>query len=210
MKQVEKIAKLASDWWAKEIKRPIFDNGDSSGEGLFASSLASLSVKELTDEQVNNFKEDLYDLIINILNERNSYKDGLEYEYEYRNYDMLSTDYGPSRILKDIAEKYNIPDSNFPWKTIMWISRNHLQVRGGYSAESKMLFASKKYYKHKINAYEKQVIEVEEYDDDEWNRIHSIKKEDLLEDYRSILSDLYKQLSQAYPVTKEVLNGNSH
>ena len=73
-----------------------------------------------------------------------------------------------------------------------------------------MLFASKKYYKHKINAYEKQVIEVEEYDDDEWNRIHSIKKEDLLEDYRSILSDLYKQLSQAYPVTKEVLNGNSH
>lgn len=210
MTNVEKIAKLASEWWTNQIKNPIFDNGDDSGNGLFAAGLASLAVKKISDKQADNFKEDLYDLIIKKLNEQSSYKDGLEYFYEYRSYIELSTDYSPSTTLKQIAERNNISLNNFPWKTTMWISRNHLQVRGGYSAQNEMLFATKRYYNNRIKQYKREILEIKQEDDNKWNEIHSFSKQDILEDYKKILDDLYLQLAQAYPVKKEAMNDSSN
>ena len=63
---------------------------------------------------------------------------------------ILAADYNPCRTLRISAEVAGISSSNFPWKTTMWISKNHVAVRYGYRAPKEILYANKQYYRELI------------------------------------------------------------
>ena len=130
VKEITKeIAEAAAKWWADQISGNVtFDNGDDSLTGSMCSAMASKLVKPVTEEQKNKFIEILTERIVT----------------EQR--DILSVDYGPDMLLGESAEQAGISESNFPWKTVMWIVMEKdtgmakVIVRAGYRAEQKQIY----------------------------------------------------------------------
>lgn len=110
----------AVNWWAEVIQKPRFDNGDKSEAGFIGSIFASVAQSKFTpsQEQVEKFKMYL--------------KEELEKE-GYFVFDGLHVDYHPEKILSDAAQKANISELNFPWKTSMWFRDDKVIVAYGYS-----------------------------------------------------------------------------
>ena len=52
----------------------------------------------------------------------------------------LGVDYGPDKLMYDIAMETGIKGANFPLKTMMWISSKKVSVQKGYGKEIKQLF----------------------------------------------------------------------
>ena len=193
MDEINEIAELASDWWVKQIINPEFDNGDASFEGFMASYFSKQLVEPLTEDQIMGFKDDLKLFILNRLSKVDKYLGVMQYEYEYRTFTDLSTDYAPTTFLHEIAKQNNIKDTNFPIKTTMWVSRNYLAVKGGYTAGINILYANSKYYEDKIKSYEDSIKEMKEQNDEEWNKIHSFPKNEIIEEQQKVLESLNKE-----------------
>lgn len=193
MDEINEIAELASDWWVKQIINPEFDNGDASFEGFMASYFSKQLVEPLTEDQIMGFKDDLKLFILNRLSKVDKYLGVMQYEYEYRAFTDLSTDYAPTTFLHEIAKQNNIKDTNFPIKTTMWVSRNYLAVKGGYTAGINILYANSKYYEDKIKSYEDSIKEMKEQNDEEWNKIHSFPKNEIIEEQQKVLESLNKE-----------------
>lgn len=136
---IEKQAEVAADWWASKLKKPKMDNGDNSSMGLFFRTMAELSVKPITDEQVLNFKNDL--------------KNELIKEMKRNVWDVcLSVDYHPCKMLYDIAKKNNISDSNLPIKTSLWIKKNAVLASYGYKGDLQVLYSTLEYWKDELKS----------------------------------------------------------
>ena len=193
MDEINEIAELASDWWVKQIINPEFDNGDASFEGFMASYFSKQLLEPLTEDQIMGFKDDLKLFILNRLSKVDKYLGVMQYEYEYRTFTDLSTDYAPTTFLHEIAKQNNIKDTNFPIKTTMWVSRNYLAVKGGYTAGINILYANSKYYEDKIKSYEDSIKEMKEQNDEEWNKIHSFPKNEIIEEQQKVLESLNKE-----------------
>lgn len=52
----------------------------------------------------------------------------------------LGVDYGPDKLLYDIAVESGIKGVNFPLKTMMWISSKKVSVQKGYGKDIEQLF----------------------------------------------------------------------
>lgn len=162
----ELISTIASKWWVDMIQNPKFDNGVDS----FANILAKNSVKDISAHQLEKFQILVKHLIWRKLNE--NIITGTEY--------VLGCDYGPCRELEDIAEQCNIPTTNFPWKTNMWVSDNHIFVSTGYRGPREYLYADINFYKDKVSSVDKAISLLDTRSDD-WFELYS--KEEYLSDY---------------------------
>ena len=117
-KNIIEISKIAATWWANVIINPKFDNGDDSKIGDAINRDREMRVKEVTDETKVKFLNHLSKAI----------ESKLTLKAQAIN---ISVDYSPDKILVDSAEYANLSTSNFPIKTTMWISINHVAVSYG-------------------------------------------------------------------------------
>lgn len=178
--KVDKICKIASNWWANAIEHPKMDNGDYSREGRALNLISTIMVQLITIEQQKQFNEELYNEIKNILKNYN------ENQSLY-----LSVDYSPDKYLSEPAKKCNISLNNFPIKTTMVITKHSVKVRYGYSAGFEILYADKYYWQEKINNCKKTIEHYQKQDNSyfeswtDWSKMDCIKEqEDLLQNYQ--------------------------
>lgn len=188
-KQKEKLAEIASQWWTNKISGDFHhDNGDKSQSGQFAMFLADLGTKQLTQEQIDSFKKDLKDVIMNAFEEYSNW-------WEIN----LGTDYAPGYLLKDCAEKNNISTLNFPFKTDLWITPTSIIVRDGYGRDHVELFATKEYYEEKIESAQNFIKDCEKYKKDknswrtpeEWDESIVESKQNILNWQKNIEENKY-------------------
>jgi hypothetical protein len=143
-KSIKEISQIASKWWADKIINTKFDNGDNSENGGFAMMLAKLNTKDISIESKEKFAKELDEVIEEKIN--HNIENGYESDI------ILDVDYGPCKTLADIAEKLQISNANFPWKTTMWISKNRISVKYGYSTGIECLYANKEYWRKSIES----------------------------------------------------------
>lgn len=141
-KSIEEIAKIAATWWADKVAKPKFDNGDNSDNGGMAQLLAALGTKPVGIEAREKFISELKSKI-----EKRIY---WEPKYERVPRMVLSVDYGPDKDLYEAAEAAGVNKMNFPWKTTMWIDKNHVSVSYGYRTPEEILYANKEHWEQRI------------------------------------------------------------
>lgn len=126
-----KSVEIATDWWINKISNPtMFSNGanDRGSEiaGMFAFMLARNTSSELSKQQIANFKEDLSTTI--------------EDDIKAKGYCELSTDYAPEGTLAEVAERTEISNSVFPWKTNMEVTFDYVKVSDGYGKSYETIY----------------------------------------------------------------------
>jgi len=112
-------AEVAVKWWADTIQNPKFDNGDRSEVGRLATLLALCYTKELSEEQVETFKNELIDIVLT--------------EDFVRRFG-IGADYQPDQFLAKALDSANISYNNVPWKTHMYFDDGKVLVKYGYSS----------------------------------------------------------------------------
>lgn len=129
-----KSINVATNWWTEKITTPTaFNNGDNSRAGdmatMLALMLASQNRSNLSDKQVEDFKQLLGNAI--------------EKQLDTRGYCSLEVDYEPEGILYEVAAETEIDSSLFPWKTTMKITKNEVKVSEGYGSEYQVIYPVK-------------------------------------------------------------------
>lgn len=140
------IAQEASNWWIDVISSQKFNNGATNTENIFISTLATLNVKDISSAQLCAFKETLYN---HILERMQCLDKGMSI--------IMGCDYVPDKNLKEIANKYDIPESNFPWKTNMWIYNDACLVIYGYDSNIEYIYESEYYWQRKLENNKKSI-----------------------------------------------------
>ncbi|MBU3181986.1 hypothetical protein [Clostridium psychrophilum] len=145
-KNITEISNIAATWWSNVVINPKFDNGDDYKTEFLGNMNQYLGVKEITDEIKFKFLEHLSETI--------------ESKLKLKPHTInIEVDYSPDKILWKSAEYAQLPLSNFPIKTTMWVSLNHVAVSYGYSSNIEYLYTNKKYWNKKINSVKKSIKE---------------------------------------------------
>lgn len=142
----KRVAQEASNWWADVITNPKFDIGADNVEAMYAEALATLKVRPVTGTNISNFREELYH---NIMSRIDSLNDNMSIIYD--------VDYAPDRNLREIAGHCNIPESNFPLKTTMWVYKDAVVVRYGYRANLEYIYDSVSFWQRKLTDAEEAI-----------------------------------------------------
>jgi len=158
MKSVKEIAIIAAGWWADRVTSPKFDNGDKILGGFFAKTYAAKAVQPVDQVQRDKFIEHLVHSITTKLDRPQATEVLLPDQEPIPPVDIvLGIDYSPDRELLGAALYSGIPGMNFPIKTVMWISKNHVAVRYGYSAGVEHLYANSTYWTRRIADLEESI-----------------------------------------------------
>lgn len=184
---IEKQAEAAAEWWASKLPNPKMDNGDNSKGGMLAMALARSAVGSVNEDQLEIFKKDLKEKIIETVKERNY---GL----------TIMCDYGPCKFLADIADKYGISHLNFPIKTTMWIEKDNVAVRYGYGAKVEILISTSNYWKRQVDSLSELTLK---YLDENYASYLTI------EERSKILSELSIELAEAKENLKKFEEGKN-
>lgn len=118
-----RILERAAELWVRMLRKPKFDNGDNSSQGGMAVALASMLPHDADEEKLQKFKT----ILIQKLGEKDKYG-------SFAWMHGLHVDYGPDKILADSAKDAELK-VQFPWKTNMYIYRDHVGVSAGYGAK---------------------------------------------------------------------------
>lgn len=168
MEYKEKILDVASNWWGEVIKDAKLDCGAKGYDEVMATALGNMLKTNLEEKNINSFKT--------LLRKR------IEEEYDEIRYNgtfILSVDYEPDRNLYDIAKECNINTNNFPWKTVMWIGKDFIKLRYGYSSQTETIFETEEHLKREIEKDEKRIEEYKKRDDDTFT---IFSREELIEE----------------------------
>lgn len=125
MNNLKENSKIAANWWRQKIDsvdNSNFDNGEPSM--AIAMMIGTRMQMEKLDTKVLDRFEKLLEKAIYKELKHNGYLDTI-----------VSCDYHPEGVLKDISRELGIREIYFPIKTVMWISQSGVKVRAGYSAE---------------------------------------------------------------------------
>ena len=76
----------------------------------------------------------------------------------------------------------------------MWISRNYLAVKGGYSSGIEVLYATPDYYRYEINSYEEAIEEYKHQERDEFYTEEYIAQR--IEDCKNEIKTLEEKLKE--------------
>lgn len=188
-KSIKEIAEIAANWWADQLVRPTYDNGDRSTTGGFGMLLAMANTKEVTPEAKQKFVDSLTSEITKCLE---SGKDP-----------YLHVDYGPTPMLGEAAEQAEISTMNFPWKTSMWMDKEHVSVSLGYRAPREYLYASPEHWQKQIKSLEEAIHEYKNgrmslswYEPEEREKVRAeriTECEELIEEYKVKLAEVEKE-----------------
>ena len=127
----EDMITAAADWWTKAIEMPLFNNGDDSAQGGMAAALAMMDNKPKADADLEKFRAGF------IVQMKADFADG-------RAPRIVGVDYGPDMWLKGVAERAGIATSisDWPWKTVMWLTDGKVTVSAGCGAPIEQIFPS--------------------------------------------------------------------
>ena len=179
----ENIATMSANWWANTLVDPRFDNGEI---GL-ATVLARSAVKDISDQQLDEFKSLLKEYILTEVDKLTTPEATF----------ILSCDYGPDANLNRIASQCLISELNFPWKTTMWIGKDFCQVKYGYSMYIEYLYVTEARLLRCIKSAEDTIKYYETKDDEYFEGWSSFSKEEILNDAHREL-ELAKQNLQKF------------
>ena len=113
-------AEIAASWWADKVVKPTFDAGADSPAMMMAEVMATVGAAKIEEPNKLKFHNILKRKILDKLMNTN-YQVG------------LYCDYHPEGILAEAMNEANIPSSNAPWKTSMWIDTDgSVSVKYGY------------------------------------------------------------------------------
>ena len=169
----ENIANIASDWWVNTLVDPKFDNGEI---GL-TTILAKNAVKDISDKQLDEFRNLLKDFILTEI-------DKLDYPDATF---ILSCDYSPDAILNSFANECLISELNFPWKTTMWIGKDFCQVKYGYGTSIQYLYVTESRLNRCIKSAEDNIRYYETKDAEYFEKWSSFSKQEILKDAKTEL-----------------------
>lgn len=120
----EKEIESAVNWWANTLMGDVkHDNGARDLNSLLSCTMADLLKKTITEQQIEVFKNELKSLLVKELYENRKRRQSVTY---------LSCDYNPCCLLEEAAEKAEISEFNFPYKTHMEIREGEVIVSAGY------------------------------------------------------------------------------
>ena len=125
MNKIKENSKIATNGWRQKIDS--VDNYNcENGEPSMAIAMmmgTRMQMEKLDTKVLDRFEKLLEKAIYKEL-KHNGYLDTI-----------VSCDYHPEGVLKDISRELGIREIYFPIKTVMWISQSGVKVRAGYSAE---------------------------------------------------------------------------
>lgn len=115
----------ASAWWAEAVCAPRFQGEEPGHETtamVFGSFLARAAVKHVSNHQKLQFRQEVARALA---------------AADRRAVYYVGCDYHPDPLLADAAKKAGIPETNFPWKTSMWLKEDGaVMVQSGYRGET--------------------------------------------------------------------------
>lgn len=144
--ELEQIATIASNWWSSIISKPKCKPTNNIQQTII-KALAETAITNINEQDLSNFNEELKQYIFQRLKDQ-------EDLYPYM---ILGCDYGPDTTLKGFADKNNISELCFPWKTVMEIGKNYCGVACGYGAPKEVLYANEDYYDRQAFDYKSQL-----------------------------------------------------
>ncbi len=204
-KSLEDIAKLGAEWWGMVICKPKFDMGADSLAGLMCENMAHNMIEEVTSETRDKFVKLLTDEVHRTLayalrlqkeQQENGQITNLNSSFEPTV--TLSCDYSPMGALADMAGVAGVPLENFPWKTCMWITRNHVAVSYGYRANTEVLYANKRYWEIQITDKKRSIEGTKKSDFLDW-----LKPEDRQQRIQEISAQYNQELARAQEELKK-------
>lgn len=136
MSDVKSPGVAAAQWWAEQLGAPTFKvapDGDHP-DRAFADS-ASIFGRVLADRYP--LREGQAEMFVSVLAAR---VDALLASNGFST--ILSVDYGPDRELTVAATAAGIHLSRFPFKTIMWVYRDHVRAGLGYQGRVRLVWAA--------------------------------------------------------------------
>lgn len=136
MTKIEKVASIAAHWWSQVIEQTHFDNADASelGKSMWVAQMISALKKGLPlEETISAFESALKKKIQRELVSK-----------QHPEWDRITirVDYKPDFLLRETAREAHL-DIEFPWKTVMDISMDHVVVQYGMSSEPEVLYNGK-------------------------------------------------------------------
>ena len=155
IEKIQKIARIASSWWASVINNPKMDNGDNSQEGQFCMLLSKLCTVRLNLEEQKRFSNELYNIIIDKIK-----------DYDNLNKLWLDVEYAPNKYLAQAADIAHIKYNNFPIKTTMRITKHCVRVRYGYGADIETLYADRFFYENEIKCCKEAIKDYNSREDE--------------------------------------------
>lgn len=142
----DNIIERAAELWTRFLRKPTFDNGDTTGRSAMASAMATVNAPTHTEETLQAFKSALTDYLKFMRDH-----DGEEIPEDkrepadqygrirthYRFDTSLSVDYDPDEALHLAAIAAGITGSKtvFPWKTDVYLRSDSVMVSAGYRAQ---------------------------------------------------------------------------
>lgn len=126
----EAQVEAAVNWWKEAVRRPRYDNGDTSEIGGITMMMAMMAAPDVVPDAVDEFGKNLSEVLQSDARVANS---------------GLHVDYNPNRTLFDCADAAGLPigeNIGFPWKTHMWFRNGGVQVACGYGAASKSVLVA--------------------------------------------------------------------
>lgn len=138
----DRIIEYAVAIWCDMLKAPRFDNGDNSAHGIIAQGLAGMNAeKPAADPDLHDKIETFRALLVTrlkFLRDHDGERTGVVMPHGHHECHWLphnlSCDYGPDRLLAEIAEAAGISYSLFSWKTHVDMDLDNVCVSPGYTA----------------------------------------------------------------------------
>jgi len=117
---------LAAEWWGDQVCAPEFKTLSAeerkrpdSQPIAMAEMLATTLVKPIDTCQRQRFVDELTKIL----------------QKNRKSVWRLAVDYGPDMKLSEAARLADVPFTNFPWKTSMYLLCGKVEVSAGYGAE---------------------------------------------------------------------------
>lgn len=126
-KATDKAIERAVDIWCRALHNPKFDNGDKSDSGFFGMALSSSNSQN--DRNGIDMSELVGKFKVELTAELKRLRDSEDYFPSW-----LDSDYGPCKILGEIADKVGIPHSQFSYKSSVSIHDDYVSCSFGYGA----------------------------------------------------------------------------
>jgi hypothetical protein len=124
------FVKVATEWWANAITSPTLDN-KCDDILQFLAQISARDMKNYSEEDIITFKKVLADEIIKTMNEWGECR--------------LSVDYNPCLELAAAGKLIGVNSMiGYPWKTIMNISKEKVEVAVGVASSFNTLWEKEK------------------------------------------------------------------
>lgn len=136
MTKIEKVASIAVHWWSQVIEQTHFDNADTSelGKSMWVAQMISAQKKGIPlEETISAFETAL---------KKKIQRELVSKQHPEWDRITITVDYKPDFLLREAAREAHL-DGEFPWKTVMDISMEHVVVQYGMSSEPEVLYNGK-------------------------------------------------------------------